>query len=622
MSRDVTSRLSAVIGLAILLLAGRTTLGLWRFASAARELPLWDEAKYGLDGARVAAAVADFDLAAVARSIYDRDLWPPLFPIFESGVFLAFGDRLTVARGLVAILFLPFALGMWWAAREIAPASPAVGAVAAALAIASPFAQLFSTLVMLELPGALLYLLALGAYARFLRTGHRAAMIATGLLSGMLFFTKYNYGLLWLIPLFSSEAWIACGGGRPAVARALAAVRRIDLRRPFTAFVAVYLVGLAALAVTGGGTLRIGGIELGLRSIGNPLYVLVLLVIARALWRPRQAWARFRRWELGLAERHRILLWTVAVPAALWLLLPPHLRGFVEFLGNRSAGPPPLSGEGLLFHPRAWIGTYHASPLLGVAVVAAAMLALLRIRRAAPPQRALLLALAWGVAATALHPYKEERFSFVIAPLLWVAAAWNTVTLVERMAGRGPLGRAAVGALVSAVALVLVARGPVIAPDLGEAFARHTVPASSERVVGRIVELAARYPSLVLGTWNQASAPLVEWSFLQRHGVDRPPRVVVPSRRGGSGERVLRELGAASGPQQVVLLALAPADGPSPEWAAAFLAETSWLEPVRRSLEESVLPYRSTAAERIPGTGYELLVFGAVSRAGRAAPGE
>ena len=69
------------IGIATALLAGRSLFALWSFATAAPELPLWDEAKYGLDGARLSAALADLDLLRFAALVYDLDVWPPLFPL-------------------------------------------------------------------------------------------------------------------------------------------------------------------------------------------------------------------------------------------------------------------------------------------------------------------------------------------------------------------------------------------------------------------------------------------------------------------------------------------------------------------------------------------------------------
>ncbi|HVR30464.1 MAG TPA: hypothetical protein VMS86_13135, partial [Thermoanaerobaculia bacterium] len=338
---------------------------------------------------------------------------------------------------------------------------------------------------------------------------------------------------------------------------------------------------------------------------------------ARAAWRPRRWWRRWRSWERGLAERHRVLLRTVALPAAVWLALPPHLKSFFGFVENRSSGPPLLSAAGLLHYPRVFVEQYHAAPWLGVAMLVLALAALARIGRASPGARVALLALALGLASVTLHPYKEPRFFFVMAPLVWLAGAWNAVTLAEGAAARGWPGRGAgaaarlsIGAAIALAAVVAIARVPALAPGMDEAIRLHTVPASAAPVIDRVVKLAAERPTLVLGTWNQASPALIEWRSRQLHPAAHAlPELVVSSRRGGSAETVLRRLRTAQAPAQLVLVELASGDGRSLEWETAFATETAWLEPVRRDLAAGVLPYVPSGDERFPGTGYRLRIY-------------
>ncbi|HEX2465409.1 MAG TPA: hypothetical protein VHR17_12370, partial [Thermoanaerobaculia bacterium] len=579
---------------------------------------LWDEAKYGLDGARLAAALADLDLLRFAPLVYDLDVWPPLFPLTESMVFLVAGNGFAVARGLVAVLFAGLVVVTWWAAREIVPKSAAVAAIAPALVVTSPFVQLFAVQAMLELPGALLYVLCLGAYAHHLRTGTRATVVATGVLSAALFFTKYNYGLLWLAPLLLNEAWVACDGPRGVFDRAISRTRRIDLGRPFTLFVAIYLVALAVIGLTGGGTLRLGERAVSITSIGNPLLLLVVIVLARAVWPPRRAWERWRRWERSLAERHRVLMWTIAIPVVVWLLLPPHLRSFVDFVENRSSGPPLFTAAGLLFYPRVFLEQYHARSVIGILVMGSAVVALARIGGAAPAARTLLLAVVVALAALTLHPYKEPRFLLIAAPALWLAAAWNVVTAVERGAAhtrreRPVWANAAIwtNGVLAVATLICVLLAPPTAPSLAARFAQYTVPSTYRPLLDRVAELAEAKPTLVLGTWNQMSPPLIEWSWLQRRRgafASTPPDVVAPSRR-APAEQLLRRLRGPSPPDQIVLLDLDDATAPSAEWAAAFAAETAWLEPLRRDLDAGATPYDEVLAESLTHGGYRVRVF-------------
>jgi hypothetical protein len=623
-------------------LAGRTTIALWRFATGAPELPLWDEAKYGLDGVRLAAAVAELDLARWVAIVYGLDVWPPLFPVVESIAFLAGGPSVAVARGLIAPLFLGAVAAAFWAGREIAPASPAVAVAAAALVLTSPFVQLFAAHAMLEVPGALLLLVALAAYARSLRhpaaVSRSRALVAAGLLATALFFTKYNYAVLWIVPLLVNEAWTACGGARAVVARALERARAIDWRRPWTAFVALYALGLVAIAVTGGGSVRIGGAELRATSIGNPLYLLILIAGIRAASTPRRSSARFRQWVRGLAPRRRVLLWTTAAPVAVWLLLPPHLRSFVDFLDNRGSGLA-MAPAGLLYHPRVFIEQYHGSAWVGTLALALALAAIPRMARAAPGVRVVLLGAVTGLAATMIHPYKEPRFFFTVAPLVWLGAAWNAATLAEgivrraasrpaasrgREPGDAATARLAVAAALTAAVLLAAAAPPALTPGLPDAFARHTVPASTALLLDRVVELARAQPALVIGTWNQHSPMLIEWRFRELLSDRAPlPELAIPTRRReAAADELARRLRAPGAPPRVLSIELDAASAPSPEWAAAYAAETAWLDPLRASLTEGALPFALAAEEPFAATGYRLRVFRLVSPGSPATPAE
>jgi hypothetical protein len=615
--RDVVAVASTVaIGVAIAALALRVGLELGAFAARALELPLWDEAKYGLAGARLAEALAKLDLVRFVALVYDLDVWPPLFPLTESLVFLAAGNSFAVARLMVVVMFSGLVVATFWSARELAPGSPAVAAIAPALVASSPFVQLFAVQAMLEIPGALLYVLCLSAYLRHLRTGTRGTLVATGVLSAALFFTKYNYGLLWLAPLFVNEAWLACGGFRAMGERAVAAARRIHWRRPFTLFVALYLIALAAILVTGGGALPIGERDVSVTSIGNPLYGLIVIVLVRAAWGWRRSWERFKAWERALGRRPRVLFWTAVVPAATWLLLPPHLRSFVDFVENRSDGPSLASTAGWLFHPRVFAEQFHPDARFGWIVAVVAIMALTRIGRVATSVRILLLAVLANVAALTLHPYKEPRFLLIAAPVLWIAAAWNAVTLIEIALARARLTRVVSPAMLNG-ALALMALGlaltrPAASPSLRDSFASHTVPASTVPLVERVLELTEERPTIVLGTWNQLSPALIEWRFLQRAASGRPgvePELVTPSRRGNAAAgQIARRLRDDTAPVQVILFDADPANAPSPEWAAAFRSENAWLEPVRAELDAGTTPY-GQAVESFGSDGYRVRVF-------------
>ena len=104
--------------------------------------------------------------------------------------------------------------------------------------------------------------------------------------------------------------------------------------------------------------------------------------------------------------------------------------------------------------------------------------------------------------------------------------------------------------------------------------------ASTAEVLDAITDEAAKArASILLGTWNHLSPWLVEWSCLQRGRSMDPGQVPrEPTGRSRRGN-VLGWL-AADPPGLVMVLSAAPGSQPR----AGFIAETSWLDPVRRQL--------------------------------------
>ena len=131
-------------------------------------LPQWDMAKYGVSGLRLARALQDLDPIAFLRHLNSLDVWPPVFPLLEVPAFLLAGPGYAGAHTLVSLLFVAAIAAAFWCGLQ---SDLAVGALTAALVATSPMAQVFATVVMLEIPGTLLLLLTVGWYLRSLATG-------------------------------------------------------------------------------------------------------------------------------------------------------------------------------------------------------------------------------------------------------------------------------------------------------------------------------------------------------------------------------------------------------------------------------------------------------------------
>jgi hypothetical protein len=544
-------------------------------------LPQWDMAKYGVSGLRLARALQDIDPLAFLHHLNGLDVWPPLFPLLEVPVFLLAGPGYSSARGLVAVLFAATIVAAFWSGLQShGRIGLAVGGLTATLVATSPMARIFATIVMLEIPGILLLLVAISFYLRSLSTGHPRDFTLACVAATALFFCKYNYGLIWILPMVANEVLRAHGPSdlQPAESwKRLAAT----LRRPWPAVLGIGLLIAAVIQTSGPWRFAIGGREVSVSSAGPMLYVLYILTLIRWLLRPRHNLQMANQMFGPLDSRLRSMLVVMGVPIALWMVVPAHTINFVDFLVNRSTGPPILSLESLLSYPRIFVNEFTPSPVVGTVVLVFAAFALCRLRGADEAGRVLALSLLISTVAVVAHPYKQPRFLFLTATLLCLTGSREAMDLVARALSRvGKKTRRWATATVAAVALLTAAVTATDADRLLRGHRQHTVNPSTAVVLEAVTErAAAAQSSVLLGTWNHLSPWLVEWSCLQRRASMDPEQVPrEPTGRARRGNAI--EWLAADPPELLMVLSASP----RLKARAGFIAETGWLEPVRTQL--------------------------------------
>ena len=463
----------AVLGLATLA-AGH----LWRIVRAHPSLPLWDEAAHGYAGVQVADAIRHFNPIELFLAINRQSVWPFVHSLILAPFFLAGGPGIASAEAASIVLWAATVLLLFFAGRALHPTRGSwVGLAAAALALVAPSWREFGTLAMLEMPGAFLLVLAFLLHARTLRDpAPPRALRWSGLAITALFFCKYNYGLLWMIPVAFLEWLLVPPADR---ARAAAAIRRRLTwrwwRRPVPALLALGVLAAFVIEVTGGGEFRISGQRVSVRSAGNLAYALFLVALAWLLVPRRGRDSRLAWLRTRTPDRVRALTGPLFATLAIWFALPGHVREFLGFLSNRADGPPPFAPRALAFYPRAFADDYSFSRGAGMAVMLLAALVLFtlprRRRGEAPAPRGpadLATGLAFvaaflGAVLTEAHEYRESRFFFTVAPLVWLCAARTAVSAVDAVLRRLAWRPAREG-LWSALAVVLVAAAWIGAP--------------------------------------------------------------------------------------------------------------------------------------------------------------
>jgi hypothetical protein len=374
---------------------------------------------------------------------------------------------------------------------------------------------------MLEMPGA--FLLALTAWLHVraaTEPAPRRTMVAAGLTSAALFLCKYNYGLMWIAALALFE-WLALPAARriELLSRVRSFVTTGRWLRPFPLLVLAFLLVIAAIHFTGGGVITIDRMRISVRSPGNAIYALYLILLAGAFLGIRRAGGWGPVWR-RLSERHRVLMATLVLPLAVWLLIPVpnRVRALAGFVVNRDSGQPFGSLDTLLFYPRAFAHDYSPAPLIGWLVLALALSPPRRGSTPRDPAWLLYLAMCVGLVATMLHPYRQPRFLFTTAPLVWLLAARQAVTFLAW----GLRGPAWLREAAWATALVaLPAAGLLAAPRLEATrtgYRQLLAPAAIEPVLDRVLDQAQRIEAraTLLGGWNGMSPALLRWHRLLR----------------------------------------------------------------------------------------------------------
>jgi hypothetical protein len=485
----------------------RAAAGLWRLCRTHPTLPLWDEAAHGVAGVEVSDAIRHLHPLELILALNRQVVWPFVHSLLLAPAFLLFGNGFATAEAVSVALFLGLVLALFAAGSALHPRRGAVtGIAAASLALLAPSVHVFGTLAMLEVPGALLLTLAFALHARAAAEPLSPGRLRlAGITSAALFLCKYNYGLLWLAPL---ALWEWRRLPEEFRARAAAAVRRRMTRRwwlrPMPLLFAAGALAIAAILATGGGEFRAFGQRVSVRSPGNLAYAL-WLVLWLWLLVPRRGRESRARWIWArLHERARIHAASCALPIAIWLTLPwpNRMKELFGFLANRDSGLPLWSREGLLFYPRAWIADYSPSLWIGAAVITLALWKppgwLESSEESGPEGRAATraaslarLALGIGLAATLLHRYRDSRFLFTVAPLIWLCASSNAVSILDAVLRRSRAMVAREAAWIGvAVALLAVAWNAAPRPrDLAPRREALRGPASVEAAADGVLDM-------------------------------------------------------------------------------------------------------------------------------------
>jgi hypothetical protein len=449
----------------------------------------WDPSAHAYYGVQLAAALRNLNLLEMLRVTNEQVLWPPLQSYLQIPIQLTAGPSF-YASSFTSFIFLPLTLIAISFFYQQLSEDWSGWICVMALAAGSPYYAGYSSMPMLEIFGAAFTAWSAALYLRKSRWFPLSLML--------LFFLKYNYFFYLALPVAALEGWKWCDQtGRHTF-------RFSSLFTPFRIFVAVYIFAMLLILITGG--IEIAGVSI--RGIGNPAYILLLILVLRFL---------IKKQYLDVWPRLRISGWSwFVIPVLIWLLIPipNRVRTIVSFLMSRPLGGHEVSQLSYwTFYFKAF-PVYFADQWLLFSTFAAAAIVTILTFKNQRIQFAVLLFVIPFILMT-FNQNKQERFLFSFIFALWILAGY-AISKIPQIAVRGTL------AAIVVAASVFFWNKPAVAELVAWPF----IPASMDEPVRYIAsELKTADSTLVFGVSNELSPALISYHVQKANSFQGSPRI-------------------------------------------------------------------------------------------------
>lgn len=488
---------------------------------ARRLLPRWDLATH------LGHGWVDYHLLAhgrIPRLLWDlwlQGYWPPVLSLYQVPFYLLLGGGMgSGLRSGLAAFVLTGATGcavLWrlWGRRALLPA-----ALFVALLISSPYLLAYASIAMTETLGGFVQLVVLYCYVAYRQSPDSRTARWFALSLTILFFTKYNYFVLLVVPLVLYE-WLDRTSARQPAARwrLLRQAAARALRSTTGAIVSVYLLFVLIVVLTGGFDFHLLGRRVSVHTVGNSGYVVLYVLLARLWYLNHHRRIDWRRLVAADPMVRPLLIWFV-LPVTIWLAFPypNHIRDFANLVINRPLGESGM-GTGIETYVDALRTSYFYNQWILLLAVGAFAAAAWRYRAQPPVMQWLILAIPVQSAAIALHQTRFPRFLLLTVVLLCLVAAseaghWVAASRVPRR----------IAAMVAAVIVVLgfAAAHRVVGDERFRevAFENYTDSDALRAALDAIrAELGADDRLAIVGQGNELSPALFRWELGPPAGV-------------------------------------------------------------------------------------------------------
>jgi hypothetical protein len=358
----------------------------------------WDPAAHAYYGVKLTAAVESLNPLRIISVLNEQVLWPPLHSILQLPFMVVIGKSF-LASSICSMVFLGLFFVLLTFCYQQVSTSWLGLAVLLIFVSTSPITLGFGSMPMLEVFGGAFTALSAGLY---LRSSRWFPLSLT-----LLFFLKYNYFVYLFMPFTALEY------GPYLIQQFKSKKFRIlkGLSR-FQIFLILYLFLLLTILLTGG--FKLG--SLSVRGIGNPAYVLYLLLLAKiAITKEyKKIWSKLKGtgWE-----------WFV-IPVGIWLLvpIPNRVKTLVSFGINV-----PLSGHSPkeLSYYSFYLENLQGYFASAIVLIICAVMALTTLIIYCKDKKILFLAglFILPLLLMTINQNKQDRYLYTFVFTLWILAA-------------------------------------------------------------------------------------------------------------------------------------------------------------------------------------------------------
>lgn len=387
--------------------------------------PLWDPATHAFYGWKIYFTIIQLNPLNFLWEIWSKGLWPFMYYLFQAPFYFFTSYRFEAS--LFSSLFAFLCLGVLSCIffNKTIKTSPiiAVG-VFLLLLISSPVYIAFSTLSMTEIFGSLMQLLLFTTYILVTVSKSRKYAILFSVSLTLLFFTKYNYFILAVVPLIINEYIL--------YTKNWTLKDHIDflfksLKRIFSSLTGIvlvcYFIFLSVLISTGGFEFHIFNQRVSVHSIGNTGYTVLYFLLIR-FWLLRRKKKIDINGFLNKDFRIKPLINYFIIPLIVWFAIPypNHIQEFFGLIVNRQSEGATLSSS-FSFYFNILKNDYFQSSIVFYFTSLVFIIALLRFRIQAQMTKWLIIATLIQLFLVISHPYKDARFIFTALLPLWLVAS-------------------------------------------------------------------------------------------------------------------------------------------------------------------------------------------------------